>query len=47
MGSPARLADLRAKLAVRTQGGSPKPGFKVNVRQLRAEIARLEKETSR
>lgn len=47
MGSPARLADLRSKLAARMLNGSPKPGFKQNVRMLRAEIAKLEQETSR
>lgn len=37
-----RLASLQGKLAARVSGGSPKPGFKRNVRMIRAEIARLQ-----
>lgn len=37
-----RLAALRAKLAGRMQGRSPKPGYKHNAQAIRAEIARLE-----
>lgn len=38
-----RLEQLRAKLNGRTKrNGQPQPGFKKNVEELRAEIARLE-----
>ena len=41
---PGRLEDLQRKLQARTTDGgrTPKPGFKKNVRQLRAEIARVQ-----
>lgn len=39
---PGRLEELQRKLAARTNDGDPKPGFKKNVRQLRAEIARIQ-----
>lgn len=39
---PGRLEELQRKLAARTLDGvKPRPGFKKNVRQLRAEISRI------
>lgn len=37
----ARIAELKGKLAARTQNGKPKPGYKTNVAAIRREIARL------